>query len=441
MHRLVLKCGRFYRSIPIFINNSVNNYNKSFPRLHYSTTSSSIGSQILSKDRNESRVEQQIHIRDDIKLNKNNEIDSIKVFADQKIIRLNFINGQVLNFNTIWLRDSCHCQQCVHPITKTKLINCADISEDLFVDRINCANNVIEIYWRDGQTSEHVSHYSVNWLLMFADIFKPSPQTTDDLNSPLIVPNDGIYGPISPKAEQVYWNSSLMDKNKFKVNFNDFMTDIKALKKVIEMICRFGVAFIECVPIEKNTILEVARRIAYEKKTGYGLTFDVKFNPDPNTHLSYTGAKFEPHVDLAYRERSPGIQMLHCLEQASVGGQSFLVDGFACAHKLRETNSELFDILVKYPVLFSFCDAERGLWFREKWPIIQVDDNQSIKEIHYSDFSMRAPLLPGHRLDQFYKAYRFGLNFLFTFKLIYRLMIPFSINWFCFCCFETMIGF
>lgn len=97
--------------------------------------------------------------------------------------------------------------------------------------------------------------------------------------------------------------------------------------------------------------------------------------------------------------------MLHCITQSSIGGQSFFVDAFKCAQVLKESFPDDFEVLTNTKVLFSFCDSERSTWFRENWPVIK-HENGVIKEIHYSDFSMRAPILPLEELNNFYRAYR-----------------------------------
>lgn len=412
MQRIAVKCGRLYRSVPRPVNSCVHNYNKSVPYLQYSSTASSIGSKTVSNNRDDKVIERTILRRNGIQSsetknsNKIECIESIKFFADEHIIQTNFSDGQSLNFNTFWLRDSCLCQLCVHPLTKTKLRDSADISADLFADRIHFSGDVIEIQWRSGPNDEHISHYSADWLKLFSHVFDANPERENSSDFALRLPNDGLYASRVPKPETFLWDSTQVDKQKMTISYNHFMESDKELTKFLDLFYRFGVAFLEDVPIEKNRILSVARRMAYERQTSYGKTFDVIFKPELDTHIAYSGALLEAHVDLPYRERSPGVQLLHCLEAAQVGGASTLVDGFKCAETLRHTNPQLFQVLTQNAVPFSFCDKEKGIWFREKWPIIGLNSDQSVKEIHYSYISMRPPLLPSKLMDTFYEAYR-----------------------------------
>ena len=346
------------------------------------------------------------------------QIESIKFFAEEHILQIEFSDGQALNFNTYWLRDSCRCSQCLHPLTKTKLNDSADISEDLFVQRIECCEDSIEVQWRTGLTDDHISQYSVEWLRMFDDVFEANPINAIDkgLINRAQKPNDGIYKSIVPKPEVFLWNSDQMVKQNLITNYKDFMRSTESLRSHLEMFSRFGVAFLQGVPIEQNAILKVARRMADEKESSYGPSFKLTVTNNEDTHINHTDDALESHTDLPYRERSPGIRLLHCLRQTS-GGTSTLVDGLNCANIFRKTNPELFDVLTKNQVLFSYCNNENHLWFREKRPIICLNSDQSIKEIHYSRTAMRPPLLPLKLIDKFYQAYRL-VNSQFSYLLL-----------------------
>lgn len=73
-------------------------------------------------------------------------------------------------------------------------------------------------------------------------------------------------------------------------------------------------AVLRGVPTEKDKIQDVVRRFAYVKETQYGLTFDVINKPVEGSHLAYTGVALAHHTDMNYREKSPGMQLLHCLK-------------------------------------------------------------------------------------------------------------------------------
>ena len=110
------------------------------------------------------------------------------------------------------------------------------------------------------------------------------------------------------------------------------------------------------VPLVKDTIRQFAERIAYVKETIYGQLFDVIAQPDDDaTHLAYTSQALDLHTDMNYREKSPGFQMLHCLESKGPvdQGVSYFVDGFAAAEWLRHNHPSAFHILTSLPVEFA----------------------------------------------------------------------------------------
>ena len=54
------------------------------------------------------------------------------------------------------------------------------------------------------------------------------------------------------------------------------------------------------------------------------------------------------HTDNPYRDPVPTVQLLHCLESSTEGGDSVLVDGFKAATVLRQESKEDFDILTRH---------------------------------------------------------------------------------------------
>ncbi|XP_013778774.1 uncharacterized protein LOC106463300 [Limulus polyphemus] len=154
------------------------------------------------------------------------------------------------------------------------------------------------------------------------------------------------------------------------VEYSDLIENQSTLKGITELWLIYGIALVRGVPIREGQMLEVCKRLAYVRETGFGKTFNLKQNLDPKAHLAYTGIALSPHTDLAYRERSPGVQMLHCLHssdpsivgQDKAGGQSFFIDGYVAAEWLRDNHPDHFILLCSTPVPFSLFDAERSRW-------------------------------------------------------------------------------
>ncbi|XP_053210678.1 gamma-butyrobetaine dioxygenase-like [Panonychus citri] len=324
---------------------------------------------------------------------------------NDSLIKVNFLDGSSENFHVAWLRDSCRCSQCVSSLTKDKKLNPADIDlKQLKPTEITNDGVTLKINWIDDLSSSnyHQSCYNLSWLQLFKGKF-------DGLSD---YPADGIYGP-EKIIHTIAWNvETIKPICEVRFSYDQLMTDESTLMNVLKGLLTYGIVFICDAPTEKETILTIARRIAYERTTGYGSTFDVVANPDPNAHFSYSSAPLELHTDLCYRERVPGIQLLHCIQSAVEGGDSVFADGLYCGQQLQLNEPHLFDILTK-PVIFSFYDSQRSIWFRQKWPIIVTDETntKTIKEVNLSYFSMRAPLLPANQMDTFFTAFRKLFNY------------------------------
>lgn len=164
------------------------------------------------------------------------------------------------------------------------------------------------------------------------------------------------------------------------------------------------------VPCERDQILTAVKRVAYVKSTIWGDTFDVICEPVQNdpSHLAYTGMYLEHHTDMNYREKSPGLQMLHCLKAMDLkngedfGGKSFFVDGFMVANWMRENNPAAFHILASTPVLFSI--SSHNMRYSQMNPIICVGKEGNVEEIHYNNRTMAPIQTPSHLVAPFYHA-------------------------------------
>lgn len=316
---------------------------------------------------------------------------------DGSVIKVDFPDGSSERFHVTWLRDSCQCEQCISPLTKDKKLNPADIDfKNLKPLKIVNNGSELLIDWYDG--SPHHSCYKLSWLMLFKGKFGESSE-----------PQDGVYAPKEIVGE-FPWNVSIINPiYDHHYSFESIMTDDSTLESLLKDILSYGIAFVSGAPTEKETVLSIARRIAYERISGYGSTFDVVVNPSPDAHFSYSSNPLELHTDLCYRERVPGIQMLHCIKAAVNGGDSYFADGLYCCQQLQKFQPEMFEILTK-PVMFSFFDSQRGIWFRQKWPVIVTEpgDQNSviIKEVNLSYFSMRAPLLPHDQMESFFTAFK-----------------------------------
>ena len=103
----------------------------------------------------------------------------------------------------------------------------------------------------------------------------------------------------------------------------------------------YGFALLHKVPVEPGQVAAVGDRLGHVRVTNYGQLFDVVSLPNPN-NLAFTAVGLGVHTDNPYRDPTPGLQLLHCLEAGAPGGDTLLVDGFRAAEELRRRYPEDF---------------------------------------------------------------------------------------------------
>ncbi|XP_072032204.1 gamma-butyrobetaine dioxygenase-like [Amphiura filiformis] len=136
----------------------------------------------------------------------------------------------------------------------------------------------------------------------------------------------------------------------------------------------------------------------------FGETFQVlsKFEA---SNLFCTNAKLGLHTDLPYFAYSPNIQLLHCIKQASNGGENQFCDGYKVAEDIRHIDPEVFRILTTIPVDFREWGTDyKEYHYKHRSPIIQLLPNGRFKAISYND-QVRAPYIQ-IPVQDVYKVYR-----------------------------------
>ena len=101
---------------------------------------------------------------------------------------------------------------------------------------------------------------------------------------------------------------------------------------------------IKNAPVKKNYLNKFANIIGILRKTNFGTLFNVK-SVRKASDLAYTSHALSAHTDNPYRKPIPGIQLLHCIKNDSLGGYSTLTDGFSIAEHLRKKYPKYFQLL------------------------------------------------------------------------------------------------
>lgn len=314
-------------------------------------------------------------------------------------IKIIFSDHKACDFKYIWLRDNCHCPKCIHPNSRQKLVDTASLDNNIRPMSVNVNSaGGLDVLWPEGKDETHWSVYDAEWLHKYGRTFTLQSLQSPDVNH-------------LPAME--YWDRVSIWKQMPEISYQEVMETKSGLHSWLEMIYKYGVAIMRNVPINQDEIVKVVNRFAYVKTTIWGPTFDVICEPvqtDPS-HLAYTGLPLELHTDMNYREKSPGLQLLHCLKAndpvvtgEDYGGKSFFADGFHVARWLQENHPAAFHILSSTPIKFSI--KSHAMTYSQSFPVICVDNEGEIEEIHYNNRTMSPLQTQSHLVTPFYHAYR-----------------------------------
>jgi gamma-butyrobetaine dioxygenase len=288
-------------------------------------------------------------------------------------------DGGRSTFHHLWLRDNCLCPSCRHPSVPERLVDTLSIADEIAPEAVGVsAIGGLDVTWAgDG----HRSTFAAGWLDEHA--YDDGPRFEAPART---LWSDGAA---APPPEVAY--AAVMDSD-------------AGLREWLRQLERFGISFVRGAPTTPGTVVGLAERIAFLRNSNFGLLWDVVSKPDPDS-LAYTAHALGPHIDLVSREMLPGIQLLHCLVFDAEGGDSVLVDGFACAAELAAEDAEAYERLTTTPVRFRYRDGA-GTDVSARVPLIRLDVDGSVREVRYSN-ALLAPLdVPADDMLPTYRALR-----------------------------------
>ena len=315
------------------------------------------------------------------------------VLHDERQLRITWADGHTSIFDSLWLRDNC--PQDRDPRTGQRLVDIADLPQDPKLLSVRQPDdNSLEILWVNEPRS---AQFSLSWIRRhcYCDQHR-----------------------CSTRPAAVLWRGSADGIR--RVRYSDVLRNQDALGDWLTSLIRYGITFLSEVPCEHGRVLSVAALAGYVTETNYGRIFDVWSLPDPN-HLAYTDAGLGLHTDNPYRDPVPGFQFLHCLQSSDEGGDSLFADGFAVAADMKDRDPDVFAVLSRTPVRFTFKDADSDLTAER--PLISLDHRGDTAAIHYNNRSIAPPSLPSEEMQRYYPAYRLFSQMLRDPRYIMRLRL------------------
>jgi gamma-butyrobetaine dioxygenase len=186
-------------------------------------------------------------------------------------------------------------------------------------------------------------------------------------------------------------------------DWDSYLADDAVRAACLEAVATLGFALLRDLPMKPGTVLRVAKTFGFVRRTNYGKLFDVRVVADP-ANLAFTSRAIPPHTDNPYRDPVPTLQLLHCLRDASLGGDTGLVDGFAAAAALRRADPASFAVLTATSWPFGYRDKETEL--RARAPLIALTPDGRITAVRLNNRSMGPLRLPYEQAEAAYAAYR-----------------------------------
>jgi gamma-butyrobetaine dioxygenase len=300
------------------------------------------------------------------------------VAARQDALDVAWAGGGSSRFPFIWLRDNCTCSLCRDPRSGQRLFDALDLPAEPRPVRVTAQGDGVTIRW-SGE--DHESRYAGAWLAAH----DPSPEAR-----------------ARRRRHSIHWGAEIANSLP-QADWPRMLAEPEEECRLLRVLAEHGFAVLHRVPLEPGQVATVGDRLGHVRVTNYGRLFDVVSIPNPN-NLAYTAVALGVHTDNPYRDPTPGLQLLHCLEAGAPGGDTLLVDGFRAAEELRRRHPEDFASLSRLPLPFHFADAHADL--RAATPIISTDFEGQVTAVHFNNRSMASLDLPEEDILPWYRAYR-----------------------------------
>ena len=178
------------------------------------------------------------------------------------------INGKRLEFDSLRLRDACPCERCIDRSTTQKLFDTLDIPADIQgIDQEVYPDRSFSISWTSDVPGyvDHRSYYP------YSPNFASSMTNVDAM----------VKKVIRRKHPRILWDQKILENRQLEMNvtYNEYMTDEKVYRSVIQELFQYGIAFVKNVPNSSESVAEIGERMGGVRNTIYGPAWDVKALP------------------------------------------------------------------------------------------------------------------------------------------------------------------
>ncbi|KAK3385959.1 taurine catabolism dioxygenase TauD, TfdA family-domain-containing protein, partial [Podospora didyma] len=291
-----------------------------------------------------------------------------------------------LELPLLWLRDVCLCPRCVDPDSGQKNFSTTDLPDAPKAQTAELAKDgSLKVVWEkeilDGdQDGPHVSVW-------------PAEVVHGWVRNEGLAPREQRLQRHLPPSRTLWDRAlyeSMLEAGQCRVAYQDWMVGGPDFWEALHALARTGMIFVTGVPEgDENEVERIAGQIGILQHTFYGFTWDVKSKPHAE-NVAYTSKFLGLHQDLMYNEPVPRLQLLHCIQNSSDGGESLFSDGVRAAYELRETDKKLSQMLETKTTLFHYHKGPHNYSMLKS--VIQSEAPLLIGKTHWSP-PFQGPLL------------------------------------------------
>jgi gamma-butyrobetaine dioxygenase len=306
-------------------------------------------------------------------------IKKISIVGDELVI--DWKDGNISSLFSYWLRDHCQMPESRNKNNGQRLFSVKDLPSSISIDKayMDEEGNVCVLF----KPEDHLSVFTQQWLR--SNCYELNNQFDD-----------------RSEKQKMLWQKNSFENGLPLIDYDSMSKDDTKLKALCSL-REIGFFVLTDVPTVEGQVLKVISEMGYTRETNYGALFEVRTEVNPN-NLAYTNLGLGSHTDNPYRDPVPTVQLLHCLESSTEGGDSILVDGFKAASILRDESEESFLTLASNWINYRFSDSKTDL--RSRVPMIELNDNHEIIKVRYNNRSIDTINVPKDKVRPFYKAYR-----------------------------------
>jgi len=286
-------------------------------------------------------------------------------------------------FHAVWLRDNAWDESTRSKNNGQRLVSLADIPKDTVISQIVVDGDQLRITFQpENKTITYDSH----WLMSHA------------------YDRENKTEPGWTQANIETWGADIAAQ-KTDADFNELLNKPEVLRDWLSQVARYGFGRVHSGPVQDLALMEVINLFGHVRETNYGRHFEVRTEVNP-VNLAYTGLGLQAHTDNPYRDPVPTLQLLYCLESSASGGENILVDGFAVAQRLRQENSQWFDVLSSHCARFEYT-GDDGVVLQARKPMIELAPDGELIAVRFNNRSASAITdVPFNSMELYYQAYR-----------------------------------